>query len=291
MPGIFGPSNLPHLFRDDYVTNSNDSYWLSNPEEPLEGFARIIGDERTERSLRTRLGLRMVQERLAGTDEYDPPAGNVFTQDILQDVVFNNRHFARRARARRRRGVLPVARRVDAHQRSGHRADRRGAATRSAGWDGRDDLDSAGAVLFRRFFGTTCRGALLPVDVLGVVHAAAALGGPRACCRSRLVAPERAPWNLPFDPDDPVDTPFQLDTRNPRVALALGDAIADLQAAGIPLDAGLRGWQYEVKDGRGDPRPRWPRRAGRVQRHQRHLEPHRPARVLATPTSSTARRS
>ena len=38
--------------------NSNDSYWLSNPEQPLEGFDRIIGDERTERSLRTRSGLR-----------------------------------------------------------------------------------------------------------------------------------------------------------------------------------------------------------------------------------------
>jgi acyl-homoserine-lactone acylase len=25
-PGLFGPSHLPHLFRDDYVTNSNDSY-------------------------------------------------------------------------------------------------------------------------------------------------------------------------------------------------------------------------------------------------------------------------
>ena len=45
----------------DYVTNSNDSYWLSNPQQPLEGFARIIGDERTARSLRTRIGLIMTQ--------------------------------------------------------------------------------------------------------------------------------------------------------------------------------------------------------------------------------------
>ena len=50
--------NMPQLRRDDYVTNSNDSYWLSNPDQPLEGFDRIIGDERTERSLRTRSGLR-----------------------------------------------------------------------------------------------------------------------------------------------------------------------------------------------------------------------------------------
>ena len=30
----------------DYVANSNDSYWLTNPEQPLEGFPRIVGDER-----------------------------------------------------------------------------------------------------------------------------------------------------------------------------------------------------------------------------------------------------
>src|SRR3546814_1309294 len=34
-PGIFGPSNLPTLERDDYVGNFNDSYWLTNPAQPL----------------------------------------------------------------------------------------------------------------------------------------------------------------------------------------------------------------------------------------------------------------
>jgi acyl-homoserine-lactone acylase len=33
-PRIFGPSNLPEPFRTDYVTNSNDSFWLTNPAEP-----------------------------------------------------------------------------------------------------------------------------------------------------------------------------------------------------------------------------------------------------------------
>ncbi len=71
-PGLFGPSHLPHLFRSDYVTNSNDSYWLSNPHEPLTGFARIIGDEGTARSLRTRIGLIMTQARVDGSDGLGP---------------------------------------------------------------------------------------------------------------------------------------------------------------------------------------------------------------------------
>jgi acyl-homoserine-lactone acylase len=47
------------------VTNSNDSYWLANPKQPLEGFATIIGDERTPRTTRTRSGLTMVAQVLA----------------------------------------------------------------------------------------------------------------------------------------------------------------------------------------------------------------------------------
>ncbi|MGK0375433.1 MAG: acyl-homoserine-lactone acylase [Arenicella sp.] len=58
-------SMMPRLVRDDYVTNSNDSYWLSNPKAPLEGYSPIIGSERTARSLRTRAGIHYVNEILA----------------------------------------------------------------------------------------------------------------------------------------------------------------------------------------------------------------------------------
>ena len=65
--GVFGPDNLPHTFRKDWVINANDSYWLPNPEA-LEGFAGIIGCERCERSLRQRMVYRYVMDRLAGSD-------------------------------------------------------------------------------------------------------------------------------------------------------------------------------------------------------------------------------
>ena len=90
-PGLFGPSHLPHLFRDDYVTNSNDSYWLANPHQPLTGFARIIGSEGTARSLRTRIGLIMTQARVNGSDNLGP-AG--FTRQGMQDMVFSDRQYA-----------------------------------------------------------------------------------------------------------------------------------------------------------------------------------------------------
>ena len=65
---MFGPDNLPHTFRKDWVINANDSYWLPNPRPPLEGFAGIIGCERCERSLRQRMVYRYVIDRLAGSD-------------------------------------------------------------------------------------------------------------------------------------------------------------------------------------------------------------------------------
>ena len=87
-PGIFGPHDLPVRFRHDYVTNSNNSYWLANPEQPLTGFPRIIGDEKTQRTLRTRLGLLQVQQRLAGSDGLP---GKRFTTKRLWKVMFGNR--------------------------------------------------------------------------------------------------------------------------------------------------------------------------------------------------------
>src|SRR3954451_19675756 len=84
-PGLFGPSHLPHLFRDDYVTNSNDSYWLSNPHQPLTGFARIVGDENTARSLRTLIGLIMTQAQVDHGG---------FTRQDMQNMVFSDRQYA-----------------------------------------------------------------------------------------------------------------------------------------------------------------------------------------------------
>ncbi|HET6211462.1 MAG TPA: acylase, partial [Micromonosporaceae bacterium] len=188
VPGILGPARLPVRFRTDYVTNSNDSYWLANPQQPLEGFSRIIGDERTPRSLRTRLGLLQVQQRTAGTDGLP---GTGFTAERLWQVEFGDRAYG---------GELvrddlvalcdanPTAKAAD-----GSTVGLTGACAALRGWDLHTNVDSRGAHVFTEF---------------------ALAGGIR--------------FADPFIGTDPVNTPRRLAVADPRVLTALATAVQRL---------------------------------------------------------------
>ncbi|HEX8207852.1 MAG TPA: penicillin acylase family protein [Solirubrobacteraceae bacterium] len=204
-PGTFGPDeHLPSMFRDDYVMNSNDSYWLGNLKKRLEGFPLIVGNERSARSLRTRIGLLMVD-------------GQKFTLPKLQETVFNNRQYA---------GELWMPEVKSELCASG---DPELAAPCAAleKWNVRDDLDSQGALLFRRF-----------AQRLNVAQSATSQAGP-------------PPFEVPYDNEDPANTPRGLRSEDPRVRQALIDAAAELEGQGIALDGPLGAVQFEV---RGDER-------------------------------------
>ncbi|SCF16561.1 acyl-homoserine-lactone acylase [Micromonospora coriariae] len=188
VPGILGPANLPVRFRTDYVTNSNDSYWLANPQAPLEGYARIIGDERTPRSLRTRLGLDQVQQRLAGTDGLP---GRGFTADRLWRTVFGNRVYG--GELVRDDLVALCTAQPTGTASNGATVDLRAACTALARWDLHADLNSRGAHLFTEF---VLANGLRFADT--------------------------------FAASDPVRTPRRLDTTNPGVRTALADAVQRL---------------------------------------------------------------
>ncbi|HWC36392.1 MAG TPA: penicillin acylase family protein [Mycobacteriales bacterium] len=211
IPGIFGPKHLPHLWRSDYVTNSNDSYWLSNPHHPLTGYARIIGDEKTPRTLRTRVGLIMTQDRVSGIGEKKG-----FTLRAMQDEVFSNRQYAgdlwrdqlvSLCKSLQPVGVIPT---------TGGVTSINNACSVLARWDLHENAGSKGAILWRRFVDHLEGGG----DV-GIATNATGL----------------TPYfQHPFDVKDPVHTPYGLNVADPQVALALGDAISDLRAAHLPLD-------------------------------------------------------
>jgi len=216
VPGIFGPGHEPSLLRGDYVTNSNDSYWLANPHHPLTGFARIIGTEGTARTLRTRIGLVMAQRRVEGTDHLGPPG---FTRKDMQHMVFGDGSYAAMIT---KRDLVSMCRQFEgaggAPTSNGPPVAVGNSCDVLAAWNGRENLTSRGAVLFRRFW-DLANGAT------------------------------PSPYSHPFDPDRPVTTPYGLDTNNPQVQQAFGDALSDLDAAHVPFDATVGSRQYIVKDG------------------------------------------
>lgn len=198
VPGIFGPQNLPIRFRDDYVTNSNNSHWLANPKDPLTGFARIIGDEGTQRSLRTRLGLLMVQQRIAGTDEL---SGKRFTPKRLWRVTFNNRvHGGELVRD----ALVAMCRsNPSGTATDGATVDLTAACDALAGWDLKADRRSRGAHVFREF---------------------ALAGGIK--------------FSDSFAVRRPVTTPRKLAVEDPAVRRALADAVQALDGIPLDAPLG-----------------------------------------------------
>lgn len=206
-PGVFGPGNLPSLTRDDWVHNCNDSYWATNPAQPLTGFAAIIGDEETPRTLRTRKCMQQVIQRLDGSD--GRPGSTGFDLANLQNTVLDSslmsEQLARNAvlDAYCPLGTLPGS--------SGLPVDISEACTVLRAWDGRNNLASVGGHIWREFWRN--------IDPLPVE------------------SPDK--WLMPFDPADPVNTPAMLNVLSPLVMTAFADGVQRLQDAGIPLDAAM----------------------------------------------------
>ena len=131
-PGILGPKHLPEVVRRDWVMNANDSYWLPNDKVHLTGYPRIIGCENCERTMRTKVVMAYVRDRLKQGKE---------TPATLASHEYANRVYA-----------AEVAR-------VGGRLDQVCAATGLTAacqvlhdWDGHSDPTSnAGAAIFQEF--------------------------------------------------------------------------------------------------------------------------------------------
>jgi acyl-homoserine-lactone acylase len=229
VPGIFGPNHEPYLLRTDYVTNSNDSFWLANPHQPLTGYARIIGTEDTARTLRTRIGLLEVQARISGTDGQGPPG---FTLAAMRNLDLNDISYAAQL-------TLPaLVQLCDKFQASGGTAPTSSggkvplgdACTTLAHWNMRADAAERGAVLFSEFWNFAS-------------------------------SAQPSPFSHPFQVGQPVLTPYGLNVTNTTVRDALGDAIQALNKAHVPIDTTLgavqfvsyHGTRIPISGGPGDP--------------------------------------
>ncbi|RAS70006.1 acyl-homoserine-lactone acylase [Lentzea atacamensis] len=204
-PGTLGPARLPHLFRDDHVSNMNDSPWLANPAAPLTGYPAIVGDTGTERSPRTRIGLDMIADRLDGSDGLGRPG---FTLSTLEASMFGNRNLTAEE------GLKAVVALCQANP-TLHGVDAREACATLAKWSGTGDTgeQSRGAFFWRTFISLARRPG---IDF----------------------------WLVPYDPADPARTPRGLNTADPGIGRAFADTVRAFANAGLPVDVKLDDVQH-----------------------------------------------
>jgi acyl-homoserine-lactone acylase len=142
-PGLLPGSRMPRLYRSDFVQNSNDNYWMTNPASDLYSWhiPAVVGIVPQQQGNRTRLGVSQAQARLAGADGRP---GNKFTLPILQDIALSNRSYAAET-------FLPDMLTLCATEAA---ASVKSLCDVLAAWDRKFELASRGAHLFKEFFST-----------------------------------------------------------------------------------------------------------------------------------------
>jgi len=199
--GTIEYERAPKLERTDFVQNSNNSYWLTNPAAPITDVPLLYGTTNTQQSLRSRMGQKMLAE--GGSDN------GLFTLADLRDALTNNRNYLGEAILEPLLSAC-TARGDEGVSVQGQMVSIAPACDALAMWDGRMNLGSAGAMMFREF-------------------ATEFSSDPQ--------------WLVPFSPQDPLNTPRDLDA-NDKVLQQLATAMLRIQGAGLALDATLGEVQF-----------------------------------------------
>lgn len=133
--------------RRDYVSNSNDSYWLVHAEAARPRLAPILGPTAIAQRFRTREALQTIDRSLKAGDRYTPASGF--------DLIMSNRNFS---------GVLLADDLLALCGQAERQPNLAAACDAIAKWDRHSNLESRGALLFREFWN---RARLIP-DVYAI---------------------------------------------------------------------------------------------------------------------------
>jgi len=134
-PGLMPASDQAATIVRDYLTNSNDSYWLSNPRLPHRRLSPMMGAHAARLTLRTRSNFIETEAMLA--------AGKV-DHARAKALAFANKSLAADMAVGEVLALCAAA--------SAPAADVARGCTALGGWDRRFDSDSRGAALFREFW-------------------------------------------------------------------------------------------------------------------------------------------
>ena len=223
-PGLVPWSELPMTERTDYVFNANDSFWLANASETLQGkYSVLHGEQNTVRSVRTLENARILSDKsqFSGAD-------GLFSGEELRDAAIANTSYpgvqladgiAERCSSVPNVTISEIANSAGEVVVASSSVDISAACQVLADWGQTFDLDDAGAPLFR--------------ELLGRISALNAW---------------TQVWAVPFDAADPANTPRGLAaapaTGDDPVLVALGQAVKVLELGGRTPDATLRDTQF-----------------------------------------------
>lgn len=216
--GLIPFADAPSLLRTDYVANGNDNHWLTHAEVTLEGFSPLYLPERAPRTPRTRMNLKLLTE--SGPTAASGEDG-LFELDEVQAMVMDNRGITAELLLEELKqrcvGISTVVyenRPVNVQP----------LCQALSQFSGRMTLDAVGAVAWREFLGAFEFDALLD-------------GGPL--------------FRVPFDPNQPVSTPYGLVAAPERgtdtILTALAAAALQLEAANLNPSTRLKDVQYVRK--------------------------------------------
>ena len=223
---LYGASQLPQLRTRDYVGNSNNSYWLSNAQQPIEGFPTImgpVGHEGQQQFLRTRIGHLMVEERKNATDGLSETP--LFNHETLKGLMYANRVYGAETT------LDDMLQLCDSEDESIVAV-----CTVLSQWDRRVDLESQGPQLFTQIWRDLS--SSLGTGFQGVI------------------ANDNF-WRVDYDPLDPLNTPSGIDleiSSNQTLVLeAMAQALANLEANGVDPHAPWSEVQFLERNGENVP--------------------------------------
>ncbi|MDP9896998.1 acyl-homoserine-lactone acylase [Variovorax boronicumulans] len=212
-PRRMPPDHMPSLLREDYVANMNDSYWLTNPAQPLTGFASILGGEGQALSMRGREGHRIASEL--------SNAGSTSSRQLAERVMQKTQEARSYTADQFKQPLLDAA--CAASGQVGPTPDMRQACRILRNWSNRAGAQDRGALLWDAFW---TRLQQIPA---GELYAKA------------------------FSAEAPLRTPAAINAADPRVASALAGAVDDMRQKGRALDAPLGTLRFARSEGRRIP--------------------------------------
>lgn len=212
-PGAMPADAMPGLLREDYVANMNDSYWLSNVRQPLEGFPSVLGGERQALSLRGRMGHQIAAELMGEKASSAQDLAARVRSAVLIPRAYSAERFKDELLAQACVQDLvdvPANEESDQVRAPARRANIAPACRVLRNWTGRADVDARGALLWESFWAELEK---IPGDML---------------------------FSVPFSSEAPLQTPrAPRGTEDASVPRALAAAVVTLAAKGQRLDAPL----------------------------------------------------